>query len=62
MKMRNTLSKLDLHEKDEQIKGMQDQIQLIMNSLGQLMANQNNDITKSKLAKDLIDSGYYVSE
>jgi hypothetical protein len=51
-----------LHEKDEQIKGMQDQLQLIMNSLGQLMANQNNDITKSKVAKDLIDSGYYLSK
>ncbi len=54
--------KARLHEKDEQIKGMQDQLQIIMNSLGQLMANQNNDITKSKLAKDLIDSGYYVSK
>ena len=41
---------------------MQEQIHLIMNSLGQLMANQNNNITKSKLVKDLIDSGYYVSK
>ena len=53
--------KARLQEKDEQIKGMQEQIHLIMNSLGQLMTNQNNDITKSKLAKDLIDSGYYIS-
>ena len=41
---------------------MQDQINIIMNSLGQLMTNQNKDITKSQLAKDLIDNGYYISK
>ena len=51
-----------LQEKDEQIKGMQEQLHLIMNSLEQLKANQNNNITKNKLARDLIDSGYYVSK
>ena len=49
-----------LKEKDEQIKGMQEQIKIIMNSLGQLMANQNKDIAKSQLAKDLIDNGFYI--
>jgi hypothetical protein len=51
-----------LQEKDEQIKGMQEQLHLIMNSLEQLKVNQNNNITKSKLARDLIDNGYYVSK
>lgn len=46
-------------EKDEQIKGMQQQIQIIMNTLSDLVTNQND---KGKLAKGLIDNGYYVSE
>jgi hypothetical protein len=54
--------KAKLQEKDEQIKGMQEQLHLIMNSLEQLKANQNNNITKNKLARDLIDNGYYVSK
>jgi hypothetical protein len=48
-----------LQEKDEQIKDMQQQIQTILNTLGELVINQND---KGKLAKGLIDNGYYVSE
>jgi len=46
------------NEKDEQIKGMQQQIQTIMNTLGELVKNQND---KSRLAKNLIDKGMYLS-
>lgn len=49
-----------LQEKEEQIKGMQDQISTIMDTLGQILLNQNDN--KSKLAKDLIDKGMYISK
>jgi integrase len=46
-------------EKDKEINEMKDQIQTIMNTLGGLVTNQND---KGKLAKGLIDSGYYIHE
>jgi hypothetical protein len=46
-------------KREEQIKGMQEQIQTIMNTLGDLVTNQND---KDKLAKNLIDKGMYVSK
>ncbi len=49
-----------MNEKDEQIKGMEKQIQTIMNTLGELMINQNDTATKNKLAKDLIDNEIYL--
>ena len=55
----------ELKEKEEkEIKEMKRQIETIMNTLGQLvMTNQNDaETTKSKLAKDLIDKGMYVSK
>ena len=47
-----------INEKDEQIRGMEQQIQTIMNTLGELVTNQND---KGKLVKNLIDKGMYVS-
>ena len=55
----------ELKEKEEkEIKEMKGQIETIMNTLGQLMMTNQNDVetTKSKLAKDLIDKGMYVSK
>ena len=48
-----------MSEKDEQIKGMEKQIQTIMNTLGELVTDQKD---KGKLAKNLIDKGMYVSK
>ena len=55
----------ELKEKEEkEIKEMKGQIETIMNTLGQLMMTNQNDVetTKSKLAKDLIDKGMYFSK
>jgi hypothetical protein len=51
--------KARLQEKEDQIKGMQGQIQTIMDTLGQIVLNQND---KTRLAKDLIDKEMYVSK
>ena len=42
---------------------MKDQIQMIMTTLGQILAgNQNNNKdTRSELAKNLIEKGIYIS-
>ena len=54
----------ELKEKEEkEMKGMKGQIETIMNTLGQLMMTNQNDVaTKNKLVKDLIDKGMYISK
>jgi integrase/recombinase XerD len=47
-------------EKDNDILEMKDQIQMIIATLGKILGNQNNN-TRSELAKDLIENGLYVN-
>jgi RNase P subunit RPR2 len=47
-------------EKDNDIREMKDQIQMIMTTLGQILGNHNNT-RRSELAKDLIEKGIYIS-
>jgi len=55
----------ELKEKEEkEIKEMKGQIETIMNTLGQLMMTNQNDVetTKNKLVKNLINKCIYVSK
>ena len=48
-------------KKDNDITEMKYQIKTIMNTLEQLLMVNQNDTTKDKLARDLIEKGMYVS-